>query len=284
MKLIAIALILLFLGCKKDVVPTEENNSLQLTRSDDALLPLKCHTLSLSSLKLVKELYPDTRVKSLTLGTRNFLGLEWKWFLYFAYYPNQARIRGSRGEYLNGVRQSINRDTIEVNFNSYGYATTVYTISASRVRTLQLTLTYNTSNPALIRLTKMNNVPVINDVKGNIISIKPTPNYGVAYTYNLNSGAGKRHFYSPAIDPVVGNFILSDYFALLELMQWIPMPRNTRTSVETFPFVTGDDSRVVNLTNHQFDASGNLVRFIIDDGGIINDPYLVENIGWHCSP
>jgi hypothetical protein len=279
MKLITLLFVLLFFGCKKvDITPAGENDNLRVMRSDDALLPLKCHALSLTSINLVKQLYTNNRVKSLTYVSKDILGLQTKWFLYFAYYPNQARIRGSRGEYYDGVRQGINRDTIEVNFNSYGYATTVYTISASRVRTLQLTLTYNTTNPALIRLTKMNNTTVINDAKGNITSIKTA--YGVKYTYNLNSPAGKRHYYSPTVFPFFEDFVLGDYFSLLEMMQWIPMSRNARTSVTTWAGGVENPSHTVNLRNHQYDASGNLVRYSIDN---FFDPPFVDNITWHCN-
>lgn len=304
----ASALVLLLASCQKNLSDKQEA-SVSSTVSSDALLPLPYHSVSFTTdypvnsltqpFRFTKTLYCDTRVSRLQMTTRGNVNSPYfgparifNFDYRFAYGPNKAFITRRSKIYTDAAFSQPYQ--YECTFNSNGHCTEIKYVgdpAASPGEMTRLRLTYSGKRLIKISVPRLDvntednydaaegDWDVVSDSKGNILTIKPsqhigdqTPGYPastVTYTYNLNKTGN--YCYMPT------QYLFSQWFSLLEVMQWVPMQVNERTSVNLkvdFVDWSGGTENAVNRTvtqgqryyNHKYDANGNLISYTYGDG------------------
>lgn len=304
MRYLTLALLVLLFSCKKDQTLLETSTS--ATVSSDALLPLPYHSTSFVTdypangsvppFTFTKALYSDTRVKRLQMTSRgnvNAPALFGPDFAYnfdytFAYAPNKAIITR---KYKKHTETTFSQpQQFECIFNANGHCTSITYLPAtpSPFPLVQMSFEYSgkklTHMMVGYHLLETGGLPssqggeftINTDANGNVLSI--TPDYvihqalqipSVSYTYNLNKTGN--YSYQPT------QYLFSQWFSFLEVMQWLPMQVNERKSVnlsvKLLDWSSGTGTPVVNTVNqgqkyfnHQYDVNGNLTSYTYADG------------------
>lgn len=109
------------------------------------------------------------------------------------------------------------------------------------------------------------------DANGNCILRQEMESGGgyVAYTYNNAAKAANQAYFHEPVGFSENTFMLAKY------MEWLPSLKPTNLLTRTVViWDEGYQAMDATLSNHQLDAKGNLVSFVID--GVTN------NISWNC--
>ncbi len=311
MKLVlsVLSLVLVLAGCQKDL-SNKQDVPASSTVSSDVLLPLPFHSVSFATdypansvqpFSFTKTLYSDTRVYKLQMNVRGNVNSPYfgstaiiNYDYQFAYSTNKATFtRKAKRSYEAAFPQA---NKYECTFNNDGYCTEIRYVGPppswqdDSFDPVRLTLTY--SGKKLTKIwshftdgpdeysTSVGTWNVVYDANGNVSTIKPEigtlPQSSVSYTYNLNKKGN--YCYMPT------QYLISQWFSLLEVMQWVPMQVNERKSVSLkvdFIDWSGGTEHSVNRTivqgqryyNHKYDANGNLIYYTYGDN-------VAQKIAW----
>jgi len=213
----------------------------------------------------------------------------------FAYASKKAIV--TRSFKIVGKTQSVPTQKFECLLNAYGYCTAINLIGTDPEHGVErLSIEYqgnrmkriNTNFSALVGNENepyhefWGSLDVVNDSLGNVTRIYGgSLGYGgqldLNYTYNTKA-PGKLRMYQPT------QYLINQWFTMLEVMQWVPMQVSERRSVN-FEFSNlnathGTASMYVyhikqgqSYLNHQYDANGNLISYTYSDK-------VLQKIGW----
>jgi len=296
----ALALVVLFASCQKDL-SSKQDAAAASTVSSDVLLPLPFHSVSFTTdypansaqlFTFTKTLYPDTRVSRLIMTSRRNINSPYfepqgafNYDYQFVYSTNKATITrryktSDEPDFSQPYSQPFKYECI---LNNDGYCTEIRRIGTpASDYPVRIGLTYSGKRLTQIWVpfvddqdeytTSMGHWDVAYDANGNVTAITPQgdvyPQSSVYYTYNLNKKGN--YCYMPT------QYLFSQWFSLLEVMQWIPMEVNERKSVSlkvNFVDWSAGTDHAVNRTilqgqsyyNHKYDANGNLISYTYGD-------------------
>lgn len=261
----------LFLSCQKDISKSE-STSKSLTVSNDALVPLPCHTTSFVTdypptpigqvppFRFTKTLYSDTRVKTINMLHRAYPNYStYKKQAYetigtFTYSTNAAKFVGTvqTFEYYKTAtntagKRSIAKKNVTINFtfNSSGYCQTVTNSDGSDAE-----YTYEFTNPNQTGPLRLSNLFTHESQTGNhhVLYFKHD-RYGNLTQYNSPYGVKSiiNIYYDYLNDGRKTAYIPTQYGVsfehnLVEVMQWLPQSNNPRKSISIrFPKTPGID-------------------------------------------
>lgn len=303
MRYLPLALLVLLFSCQKD--NTAPGDFKSATVSSDALLPLPYHSIafvtdypangSVPPFTFTKALYSDTRVKSLQMTARGNVnapalfgpGFAYNFDYTFTYGPNKSIITR---KYKKSTESTFSQaQQFECIFNENGHCTSITYLSPtptpyplvqikleySGKKLTHISIPYHEVSGGALPNTQGGEYTVKTDANGNILSI--TPDYvihedlqipSVSYTYNLNKTGN--YCYQPT------QYLFSQWFSLLEVMQWVPMQVNERASVnltvKKVDWSGGSDNPVVHTVNqgqkyfnHKYLPNGNLSSYTYGD-------------------
>lgn len=314
----ALASILLFSACQKDVAVKEEIVNVDAV-STNALTPLPCHTLAFTSdypnepgkmapFSFTKTLYSDSRVKTIHMVSRNvpsyqsYTGQTVELDGTFTYGPNRAYLKGysrvyTYYHYSDGTLRKLTSTqfvNLKFYFTAQGFCTRVTDFSVmagtpENREPLILEVGYYFDHPYQIAdifrpetfgVQGLFYVPTY-DQLGNLLSMNPTHNPllpNITYTYDYNHPRGNKNY-----SFIPSQNWISQEFSLLEVMQWIPQPNHERKNVSVAfypcPTCTNPPQKVVQSQVYK--------NYVFDSNGnqtsVSYGDNVLQKTTWSCN-
>lgn len=304
MRFISLAFLVVLCSCQKDQNLLSVETSVVV--ANDLLLPLPYHSSSFITdypanettppFQFIKTFYNDTRVRTMQMTSRGNVNYPQVVGPGFSYNFDYSFTYGSGKSYITRKFKKAKESSFssperyECTFNENGHCTSIKYIGTLPTEyPYRIILDYDGKKLKKIVIPFVQDyagepndpsffgeLDVKTDANGNVLSIMPIysvimngPAPSVSYTYNLNKKGN--YCYQPT------QYLFSQWFAMLEVMQWIPMQVNERTAVNLYvkidDFSNGTGDIITHrirqgqkYSNHQYDVNNNLISYTYGDG------------------